>query len=64
MSELKTQEERAAEERRGPAATRRGGPPHLAIGVPTEKSQDFGPSARRVLRLLGPERLEIGRAHV
>lgn len=59
MSELKTQEERAAEERRGPAATRRGGPPHMAIGVPTEKSQDFVPSAKRVLRLMGPERLVV-----
>jgi ATP-binding cassette, subfamily B, multidrug efflux pump len=59
MSELKTQEERAAEERRGPAATRRGGPPHMAIGVPTEKSQEFVPSAKRVLRLLGPERVLV-----
>jgi len=58
MSEVKTQEERAAEERRGPAA-RRGGPPHMAIGVPVEKSQDFLPSAKRLLRLLGPERVLI-----
>ena len=59
MSELKTQEERAAEQRRGPAASRRGGPPHLAIGAPTEKSQDFVPSAKRVLRLMGPERVLV-----
>jgi ATP-binding cassette subfamily B multidrug efflux pump len=59
MSELKTQEERAAEERRGPAASRRGGPPHLAIGAPTEKSQNFVPSAKRVLRLMGPERVLV-----
>ncbi|HET6968092.1 MAG TPA: ABC transporter ATP-binding protein [Ornithinibacter sp.] len=31
----------------------------MAIGVPTEKSQDFLPSARRVLRLMGPERLIV-----
>ncbi|HET9022769.1 MAG TPA: ABC transporter ATP-binding protein [Ornithinibacter sp.] len=60
MSEqLKTQEERAAEERRGPAAVRRGGPPHASIGMPAEKSQDFVPSAKRVLRLLHPERFIV-----
>ena len=60
MSEqLKTEEEQAAEERRGPAAARRGGPPHCSIGVPTEKSQDFVPSAKRVLRLLHPERFIV-----
>ncbi len=60
MSEqLKTQEERAAEERRGPAAVRRGGPPHASIGMPAEKSQDFVPSAQRVLRLLHPERFIV-----
>ncbi|GGL42257.1 ABC transporter ATP-binding protein [Phycicoccus endophyticus] len=56
MSELKSAEEKAAEDRRGPAGVRRGGPPHAQIGTPTEKSQNFGPSARRVLRLLRPER--------
>ncbi|PKW26501.1 ABC transporter ATP-binding protein [Phycicoccus duodecadis] len=56
MSELKSAEEKEAEARRGPAGVRRGGPPHAAIGMPTEKSQDFGPSAKRVLRLLRPER--------
>ena len=59
MSELKSEEEKAAEERRGPAAVRRGGPPHAAIGMPTEKSQDFVPSARRVLRLMDRERVIV-----
>ena len=59
MSEVKTQEERAAEARRGPAAARRGGPPHIAIGMPAEKSQDFVPSAKRVLGLMAPERLVV-----
>ena len=59
MSEVKTQEERAAEARRGPAAARRGGPPHMAIGMPAEKSQDFVPSAKRVLGLMAPERLVV-----
>ena len=59
MSELRTEEEKAAEQRRGPAAARRGGPPHLQIGVPTEKSQNFVPSAKRLLRLLHPERFII-----
>lgn len=56
MSELKSAEEKAAEARRGPAGARRGGPPHAQIGVPTEKSQNFGPSAKRVLGLMRPER--------
>jgi ATP-binding cassette, subfamily B, multidrug efflux pump len=59
MSELKTEEEKAADQRRGPAAARRGGPPHLQIGVPTEKSQNFVPSAKRVLGLLHPERFIV-----
>ena len=56
MSELKSAEEKAADARRGPAGGRRGGPPHMQIGVPTEKSQNFVPSAKRVLGLLRPER--------
>ncbi|QKE83633.1 ABC transporter ATP-binding protein [Arthrobacter sp. NEB 688] len=56
MSELKNEEEKAAEARRGPAGSRRGGPPHAQIGMPTEKSQNFGPSAKRVVGLLRPER--------
>ncbi len=62
MSELKSAEEKAAEARRGPAGARRGGPPHAQIGMPTEKSQDFGPSAKRVLGLLRPERMVVGGA--
>jgi ATP-binding cassette subfamily B multidrug efflux pump len=59
MSELKSAEEKAAEARRGPAGSRRGGPPHLQIGVPTEKSQDFIPSAKRLLGLMRPERVVV-----
>src|SRR6476619_1525172 len=51
---VKTAEEKAAEARRGPTAVRRG--PHMAVGMPAEKSKDFGPSARRLLGLLQPER--------
>ena len=51
-----TEEEKAAEQRRGPAATQRGGPPHLRIGQPGEKSTNFRSSAKRLLGLLRPER--------
>ncbi|WP_272462746.1 ABC transporter ATP-binding protein [Intrasporangium calvum] len=50
---VKTAEEKAAEARRGP--TRRGGPPHMMIGQPGEKSLNFRPSAKRLLGLLRPE---------
>lgn len=53
---LPTAEEKAAAQRRGPVSVRRGGPPHAQIGMPTEKSQDFWPSARRLVALLRPER--------
>ncbi len=57
---LKTAEERAAEQRRGAAgATQRSGPPHMQIGRPTEKAMNFGPSARRLLALLRPERAAL-----
>ncbi|GAA4410082.1 ABC transporter ATP-binding protein [Fodinibacter luteus] len=59
MSEVRTEEEKAAAARRGPGAAHRGGPPHAAIGMPAEKSQDFVPSAKRVLRLLHPERVIV-----
>jgi ATP-binding cassette, subfamily B, multidrug efflux pump len=59
VSEVKSAEERAADERRGPTGVRRGGPPHAAIGAPTEKSRQFAPSARRLLGLLRPERSVI-----
>ncbi len=60
MSEgVKTEEEKAAEARRGPGAAVRGGPPHMRIGVPGEKSQNFLPSAKRLLGMLRPERFWI-----
>ena len=50
-------EEKAAQERRGAAgAAHRSGPPHMRMGQPGEKSQNFGPSARRLLGLLGRDR--------
>ncbi|HEX5968641.1 MAG TPA: ABC transporter ATP-binding protein [Intrasporangium sp.] len=54
---VKTAEEKAAEARRGPA--RRGGPPHMTMGQPVEKSLNFGPSAKRLLGLLRPERGKV-----
>ncbi len=52
-----TGEEKAAQERRGAAgAAPRGGPPHMRMGAPTERSKSFGPSARRLLGLFGGER--------
>ena len=61
MSEgVKTAEEKAAEARRGPGA--RAGQRHgpmMGAGVPAEKSQNFGPSAKRLLGLLRPERTAI-----
>ena len=55
MSEgVKTAEEKAAEARRGPGHRRMGGPPHMAMGMPGEKSQNFLPSAKRLFGLLRP----------
>ncbi|GAB3886327.1 ABC transporter ATP-binding protein [Terrabacter terrigena] len=54
---VKSAEEKAAEARRGPA--RRGGPPHMQMGQPVEKSLDFGPSAKRLLGLLRPEQTKL-----
>jgi ATP-binding cassette subfamily B multidrug efflux pump len=57
---VKTAEEKAAEARRGPGA--RAGQRHgpmMGAGVPADKSQNFGPSARRLLGLLRPERTAI-----
>ncbi|HET9632693.1 MAG TPA: ABC transporter transmembrane domain-containing protein, partial [Terrabacter sp.] len=54
---VKTAEEKAAEARRGPA--RRGGPPHMQMGQPGEKSLDFGPSARRLLGRLRPHQVKV-----
>ncbi|MHA6628790.1 ABC transporter ATP-binding protein [Pseudonocardia sichuanensis] len=38
---------------------RRGGPGWGSMGMPAEKSMDFGPSARRLLGRLAPERLGV-----
>ncbi|MCH6165377.1 ABC transporter ATP-binding protein/permease [Pseudonocardia alaniniphila] len=38
------------------AARRGGGPPWASAGMPAEKSMDFGPSARRLVGMLAPER--------
>lgn len=54
---VKSAEEKAAEARRGPVV--RGGPPHLRQGMPTERSQNFGPSAKRLLGLLRPHRAAL-----
>ncbi|EWT03649.1 multidrug ABC transporter ATP-binding protein [Intrasporangium oryzae NRRL B-24470] len=54
---VKTAEEKAAEARRGPV--RRGGPPHMQIGQPGEKSLNFGPSAKRLLGRLRPHRARV-----
>ncbi len=56
---LKTDEEKAAESRRGPRRSG-GGPPHLQLAVPGEKSMAFGPSAMRLLRWLRPQRAQVG----
>ncbi|GAA5030843.1 ABC transporter ATP-binding protein [Terrabacter aeriphilus] len=54
---VKTTEEKAAEARRGPG--RRGGPPHMQMGQPGEKSLNFGPSAKRLLGRLRPHRAKV-----
>jgi ATP-binding cassette subfamily B protein len=41
------------------AVERRGRGPWVGMGQPTEKALNFGPSARRLLRLLRPERLGL-----
>jgi ATP-binding cassette subfamily B protein len=38
---------------------RRGGPPWMAAGMPAEKSLNFGPSAKRLLGRLRPERARL-----
>ncbi|MDQ1715147.1 MAG: ATP-binding cassette, subfamily multidrug efflux pump, partial [Frankiaceae bacterium] len=42
-----------------PAGRRAGGPPWMNMGMPAEKSMDFGPSARRLARRLRPHRLRV-----
>ena len=54
-----SEEEKAAAGRRGPAGARRGGPPHMNLGMPAEKSQNFWPSARRVMGMLRPDRVAV-----
>ena len=57
---VKTEEEKAAEARRGPGA--RAGQRHgpmAGVGVPADKSQNFVPSAKRLLGLLRPERTKL-----
>ena len=55
-----TEEEKAAAQRRGPAGgAQRGGPPHMRMGQPTEKSANFGPSARRLLGLMAPDKVLV-----
>ena len=54
---VQTAEEKAAAARRGPA--RRGGPPHMQMGQPGEKSLDFGPSAKRLVARLRPDRAKV-----
>ena len=38
---------------------RRGGPPWMSAGMPAEKSMTFGPSAKRLLARLAPERAKV-----
>src|SRR3954451_7584323 len=40
----------------GQEARSRGGPPWMTAGMPAEKSMNFGPSAKRLMRRLHPER--------
>ncbi len=55
-----TEEEKAAAERRGPAGgANRSGPPMMRMGQPGEKSQDFLPSAKRLLGLLRADRVLV-----
>ena len=49
-------------DRRPPAAwprRRGGGPPWMAMGMPAEKAMNFGPSAKRLLRRLRPDRRRL-----
>jgi ATP-binding cassette subfamily B protein len=42
-----------------PAGGARGGPPWGNVGMPTEKSMNFGPSARRLMGRLRPQRVHL-----
>ena len=59
MEGVKTAEEKAAEKRRGPGHRRMGGPPHMAMGMPGEKSLTFLPSAKRLFGLLRPHKGQL-----
>lgn len=43
-------------QRRGPMG---GGPPHMGAAMPVQKSLNFGPSAKRLIRRLKPERSRL-----
>jgi ATP-binding cassette subfamily B multidrug efflux pump len=43
-------------QRRGPMG---GGPPHMGAAMPVQKSLNFGPSAKRLIRRLRPERSRL-----
>ena len=58
MEGVKTAEEKAAEKRRGPSRSRMG-PPHMAMGMPAEKSLNFVPSAKRLFGLLRPHKGQL-----
>ncbi|MGS2614225.1 ABC transporter ATP-binding protein [Micromonospora sp. LZ34] len=45
--------------KRLPGGGQRGGPPWAGAGMPTERSMNFGPSARRLLGRLRPHRLQL-----
>lgn len=45
--------------KRLPPGGQRGGPPWMGAAMPAEKSMNFGPSARRLLRRLRPHRLQL-----
>ncbi|SBT51820.1 ABC transporter ATP-binding protein [Micromonospora auratinigra] len=51
--------EEKATPKRLPPGGRRGGPPHMNMGMPAEKAMNFGPSARRLLGRLRPHRLPL-----
>ena len=57
---MKSAEEKAAEARRGPnrAGGRVAAGP-MGMATPGEKSQNFGPSAKRLMRLLRPQRMLV-----
>jgi ATP-binding cassette, subfamily B, multidrug efflux pump len=54
---VRSEEERAAAERRGPVAERRG--PMMMMGAPAEKALEFGPSMRRLIARLAPHRSSV-----